>query len=155
MTELVSDLQSRLDRKAVASKRRWWEQYLKGDALFRGVAMDDVRKSVTGWVADYALLSLSDRDLIWLIASLVSKPHSEDKLAATLLLQEHAIPAGRLPWRQIRGGKVKIVAALTDPGSIRRYLEGVGLPARAPPMIAPARPHAQQEFDMEYSGSAA
>ena len=32
------------------------------------------------------------------------------------------------------GGKVKIVAALTDPGSIRRYLEGVGLPARAPPM---------------------
>ncbi len=53
------------------------------------------------------------------------------------------------------GGPVKIVAALTDPGSIRRYLEGVGLPARAPPMIAPARPHAQQEFDMEYSGSAA
>ena len=52
------------------------------------------------------------------------------------------------------GGPVKIVAALTDPGSIRRYLEGVGLPARAPP-IAPARPHAQQEFDMEYSGSAA
>jgi hypothetical protein len=50
------------------------------------------------------------------------------------------------------GGKVKIVAALTDPGSIRR--EGVGLPARAPP-IAAARPHPQQQFDMEYSGSAA
>ena len=52
------------------------------------------------------------------------------------------------------GGHVKIVAALTDPRSIRRYLEGVGLPARAPP-IAAARPHPQQEFDMEYSGSAA
>ncbi|MDP7450592.1 MAG: hypothetical protein QF689_18550 [Candidatus Latescibacteria bacterium] len=50
------------------------------------------------------------------------------------------------------GGHVKIVAALTDPGSIRR--EGVGLPARAPP-IAAARPHPQQQFDMEYSGSAA
>ncbi len=51
-----------------------------------------------------------------------------------------------------RGGNVKIVAALTDPRSIRR--EGVGLPARAPP-IAAARPHPQQQFDMEYSGSAA
>ena len=36
------------------------------------------------------------------------------------------------------GGTVKIVAAVTDPSSIRTYLE-VGLPARAPP-IAAARP---------------
>ncbi|MBQ35534.1 MAG: hypothetical protein CME04_04030 [Gemmatimonadaceae bacterium] len=50
------------------------------------------------------------------------------------------------------GGKVKIVATLTDPRSIRR--EGVGRPTRAPP-IAAARPHPQQQFDMEYSGSAA
>ena len=48
------------------------------------------------------------------------------------------------------GGQVKIVAAVTDPGSIRRYLEGVGLPARAPP-IAVARPHARREFDMDYA----
>jgi len=41
---------------------------------------------------------------------------------------------------------MKIVAALTDPGSIHRYLEGVGLPSRAPP-IALARPHPQHEFD--------
>ena len=101
MTELVTDLQNRLDRKAVASKRRWWEQYLKGQAQFRGVAMEDVRQSVTAWVADYALLSLSDRDLFRLMTSLVSKPHSEDKLAATLLLQEHALAAGRLPWGQV------------------------------------------------------
>ena len=52
------------------------------------------------------------------------------------------------------GGKVKIVAAVTDPRSIRTYLEGVGLPARAPP-IAPARPHPQHEFDMDYAASAA
>ena len=45
---------------------------------------------------------------------------------------------------------MKIVAAVTDPGSIRRYLEGVGLPARAPP-IAVARPHARREFDMDYA----
>ena len=49
---------------------------------------------------------------------------------------------------------MKIVAAVTDPRSIRTYLEGVGRPARAPP-IAPARPHPQQQFDMDYAASAA
>ena len=39
---------------------------------------------------------------------------------------------------------MKIIAALTDPRSIRRYLHGMGLPARAPP-IASARP--QPQFD--------
>ena len=40
------------------------------------------------------------------------------------------------------GGHVRIVAALTEPRSIQRYLEGVGLPSPAPP-IALARPHPQ------------
>ena len=44
------------------------------------------------------------------------------------------------------GGQMKIIAALTDAHSIRTYLEGVGLPARAPP-VAPARPDLQHEFD--------
>ena len=44
------------------------------------------------------------------------------------------------------GGHMNIVAALTEPRSIARYLEGVGLPSRAPP-IAPARPHPQPELD--------
>ncbi len=33
------------------------------------------------------------------------------------------------------GGRLRIIAALTDPTSIRTYLEGVGLPARAPPPL--------------------
>ena len=41
---------------------------------------------------------------------------------------------------------MKIVAALTEPRSIQRYLAGVGLPSRAPP-IAPPRPQPQHEFD--------
>ena len=44
------------------------------------------------------------------------------------------------------GGSMKIIAALTDGHSIRTYLEGVGLPARPPP-VAPARPDPQQAFD--------
>ncbi len=44
------------------------------------------------------------------------------------------------------GGTMKIIAALTDGASVRRYLAGVGLPSRAPP-IAPARIDRQLEFD--------
>ena len=43
------------------------------------------------------------------------------------------------------GGPMKIIAALTNPRSIHRCLQGMGLPPRAPP-IAPARPHPQAEF---------
>ena len=35
------------------------------------------------------------------------------------------------------GGGLRIIAALTDPASIRTYLEGVGLPAWAPPRAPP------------------
>ena len=45
------------------------------------------------------------------------------------------------------GGRMKLVAALTDPDSIRDYLTGVGLPAD-PPAMTPARPPPQQ--DMEF-----
>ena len=44
------------------------------------------------------------------------------------------------------GGRMKIIAALTDPKSIHSYLRGVGLPSRAPP-IAPVRRRPQPEFD--------
>ena len=35
------------------------------------------------------------------------------------------------------GGRLRIIAALTDPASIRPYLEGVGLPVRPPPRAPP------------------
>lgn len=41
---------------------------------------------------------------------------------------------------------MKIVAALTEPGSASAYLEGVGLPSRAPP-ITRAHLDRQLEFD--------
>jgi len=44
------------------------------------------------------------------------------------------------------GGKMQIVAAITEPDSARRYLEGVGLPAEVP-TLAPARAPPQEELD--------
>ena len=44
------------------------------------------------------------------------------------------------------GGHMRLIAALTDPDSIRTYLTGVGLPAEAP-AISPARPPPQEELE--------
>ena len=68
---------------------------------------------------------------------------------AVLLARVWAIDVTECP---ACGGRMKVVAAVTDPCSIRRYLEGVGLPARAPP-IAPARPQRQQELDLQFAAA--
>ena len=44
------------------------------------------------------------------------------------------------------GGWLRLIAALTDPASVRRYLQGVGLPTEPPPLI-PSRAPPQQEWD--------
>ncbi|MBN2531151.1 MAG: hypothetical protein JXR76_32500 [Deltaproteobacteria bacterium] len=44
------------------------------------------------------------------------------------------------------GGKMRLVAAITDGASIKKYLDGVGLPSE-PPIPVPARPPPQEEFD--------
>ena len=46
-------------------------------------------------------------------------------------------------------GQMRMVAAITDPVSIKTYLDGVGLPSSAP-AISPARPPPQEEFDYSY-----
>ena len=44
------------------------------------------------------------------------------------------------------GGKMRVVAAVTDSSSIRRYLEGTGQNAEIPE-LTPARAPPQEEFD--------
>jgi len=51
------------------------------------------------------------------------------------------------------GGKMRIVAAVTDFVSIKRYLDGVGLPSEIPE-VKPARPPPQLDIeydDLEYA----
>ena len=44
------------------------------------------------------------------------------------------------------GGRMRIIAFITDPASVQRYLRGEGLPTEAP-AIAAARPPPQMEFE--------
>jgi hypothetical protein len=46
------------------------------------------------------------------------------------------------------GGRMRMVAALTDTASIKAYLDGVGLPSEIP-KIKPARPPPQVEFEYD------
>ena len=43
-------------------------------------------------------------------------------------------------------GRMKVIAALTEPAAIQAFLNAVGQPSRAPP-IAPAHLDRQLEFD--------
>jgi hypothetical protein len=43
-------------------------------------------------------------------------------------------------------GKMRIIAFITDPASVQRYLKGENLPTEPPP-IAPARSPPQLEFE--------
>jgi len=47
------------------------------------------------------------------------------------------------------GGKMKVITAVTDPDSVRRYLEGTGQTADLP-LLLPARASPQTELDFEY-----
>ena len=47
------------------------------------------------------------------------------------------------------GGRLGLVAVLSDPSLIGRYLSGVGL-AAYPPAVAAARPPPQRELDLVY-----
>ena len=62
---------------------------------------------------------------------------------AALLARVHNLDVEKCPHC---GGKMRIVAVLTDPSSIRRYLEGTGQSADIPE-IAPARAPPQEELD--------
>ena len=46
------------------------------------------------------------------------------------------------------GGKMRIVAAITDQASIKKYLDGVGLSSE-PPVLKPARPPPQLDFEYD------
>jgi hypothetical protein len=64
-------------------------------------------------------------------------------LWAALLARVFAIDVTKCP---ACGGRLRLVAAITDTASAKRYLDGVGLPS-AVPELAPARAPPQLDFD--------
>ena len=95
---------------------------------------------------------------------IVPGPRPEDAgpvAACSHAAQTHAPkPAYRLTWARLLarvfrvdvtvcpacGGKMKVIASLTDPHAIRTYLDGAGLTSHPPP-VAPPRPLPQTQFE--------
>ena len=75
---------------------------------------------------------LSPEELLEKLAALVPPPRRHRLAWAVLLARVFQF---ELTECDQCGGEVKVVAAVTDPGSSRR--EGVGLPARVPPIDRP------------------
>lgn len=93
-SDLIADLQRRLEANATDARRRWWMDYLRGAAVFRGVAMADVRREVHQWHGAHGL-DLLDADARSALAlGLIREKATEDKLAGMLLFQEMLIPEG-------------------------------------------------------------
>lgn len=96
----IEMIQRALDDRATARTRRWWQKYLHGEAVFRGVRMSDVRRVVLAWNrTDGAAFSAPAKKELAL--ALLREEATEDKLAGMLLLAEVLLPAGDLGLRDV------------------------------------------------------
>ena len=103
-------------------------------------------------------------------SQIVSGPPSCTAATALGAALEPPLRAHRLTWAALLarvfvldvtvcpdcGGRLRLIAALTEPASIRRYLQGVGCPTEPPPLTPPrAPPQLEWDFAADAAGRAA
>ena len=103
---------------------------LAPNAGFRRLVVPGSSVSPGASSVGYSSVSRSRRRLVW----------------AALLARVFAVDVTRCPSC---GGRLRLVAVLSDPASIGRYLSGVGL-AADPPAVAAARSPPQRELDLVF-----
>jgi len=92
----IGELQADLAVLADGKKAAWWDRYLKGEALFRGVPTTAIRSASTAWWERHAGDALAAEQQLDVCLALLRCPMTEDKLAGMLLLGERLIPARRI-----------------------------------------------------------
>jgi len=92
----VENVVARLDQRAVAETKAWWESYLKHEIEFRGVPMAGIRQSVHGWNDEVEPSGGLLKDVA---LALLRRPVAEDKLAGILIFQELLLPDGKMDLR--------------------------------------------------------
>jgi hypothetical protein len=95
---MITSLQHRLDQRADAKTKAWWERYLKHVIPFRGVKMVDIRAVLHQWVRDEGIDRLPVQEQKELALDLMRLAYTEDKLASILFWQEILLPAGEVNW---------------------------------------------------------
>ncbi len=89
----VAGLDAKLTGVAAEKTKQWWERYLKGDALLRGVKVADTRRAVTALVEEHGFDTGNAAAIFEYAHACFEQPWSEDKLAGVLLLAEHGLHA--------------------------------------------------------------
>ena len=85
-------LRARLQQQANAKTKTWWENYVKDSAPFLGVKMPTIRSIVHDWYGEQVEGKLDLAQQFDLALALFAGEYTEEKLAATLLLQEILLP---------------------------------------------------------------
>lgn len=88
---LVDDLDARIARAGDPAKRDWWQRYLKHALPFHGVGIPTLRGIVAVWRSGHDLEDVGVEATMALATAAMARPVAEDKLAAIVLLQEHAL----------------------------------------------------------------
>ena len=97
----IQALQHSLDEKADPKTKTWWEAYMKGAILFRGVEMADIRAVLHDWLRIAGIRpGLTGEEQKELAFALFRETYSEDKLAGVLFFAEVLIPQGDVDWRE-------------------------------------------------------
>lgn len=88
---IISQLQGRLQNASSLELKAWWERYVKHDTVFRGVGLPRVREILRGWRQVHDLNAWSARDQMDLAFALIAQPHTEDKLAGIVYIQDYLL----------------------------------------------------------------
>jgi 3-methyladenine DNA glycosylase AlkD len=88
----VRRLQAALEARATEKSRTFWQRYLRGSAVFRGVAMADVRKTTKAWWTAEGIDEMTVPRQIDVALRLFEETPSEDRLAGVLALSERLLP---------------------------------------------------------------
>ncbi len=91
MSDLISDLQRRLEDAADMQTKQWFENYLKHAIRYRGVKTPQVAKIVTEWRKFHGLQQLPVEEELDFAVSLIKQEHAEDKFAGTLYIQKYLL----------------------------------------------------------------
>lgn len=110
----IDELRTILRNAGSASKKAWWESYLKHVIEFWGVPMADIRAIVSTWVGALQPTAAELRSVAW---EMLRGPVAEEKLAALLILQEHVLPHDELDPEH----DLPQIAAVFDEGAIRDW----------------------------------
>ncbi len=94
--ELLCALDASMEKERDQAHANWTTKYLRDTTPSRGVRIPKLRKVVADWYNENSVSSFSGERQREMAYELVRKKYFEDKLAGTVLLQDHVMPRGEL-----------------------------------------------------------